>query len=1024
MAPQTKTAQSVPRTPKKSKQNERVNETIEKLNRDYNLAIEIPDVTLTPLKISNRRKHDPAFARSSKIVSDITYHCRQPSPMIDKILHSFHMEARAASQKWIRLTDCYDESGPATPQPPKAASPGEVLDLQEVLLSVLERADPNERPRTFARAKSVPAVYPSIEGPKPKKRPQDDGKKDSPKRVKASPPDGEDVDEVIADALDKVPSRSRSAKPKLLSAQFSTINQASQRHPTSFIPPRTLQSMRQSVYGNPSFAGPSFATSASTSHASIFSVAKGPLPSTQDTVPAPSAETKRRFAPSQEPKSSQSQDLFPASSGHLDALNVSFTEHEAETSSRLYTHPPGLTQPLGYVPTPAGGSSPGLTTIYSEISGIDDSALYQPISSPLKRSEPVLLLSRLDATWPRFPAWLNRAPFAIAWEITRIALHCGVDLGEVVMKYDEAWINYSNLWKTLLAHPSFAGKAFPERPTNDAWTAGLSGFKSPRGQHVTFTASLSQSKKKSGPMFSLTMNPIALDQGCRLHRHFGSDRFLELVIPSPNSWEKPISSPEVSQEVVSWFTSRLHYLAGRLWRAFYARDAGHKKPQTNVSLGPDPKPVFQERLSLFAENGNNFHAALPIGAGSLDNPRELRVKLEVRDMLDWLLQLDSNVSQPYLKLFARIQLGLSKTTPVVVLDRTQIRHQDEDMLSPTGKVMNDGIGRMSRLLARKIKDVLGLADVPSAIQGRLGPAKGMWIIDVQDTVDDLWIETWPSQRKWICDFLDPEHRTLEVRAHAVEPRSASLNVQFLPVLEDRAIDKRAMRQAIADNLVDELNRELEGQKSAMKYPVQFRLWVNENSLSRRQRLANNRVPFLAGLPDSSEETMNVLIDGGFEPSQQKYLQDIAWNLRRTKCENLKKKMSIKIPNSAYFFMVVDFSGILEENEVHLCFSSKFQTESFSDSMLHACDVLVARSPAHFVSDVQRVKAVFKPELHALKDVIVFSAKGNVPLADKLSGGDYDGDKAWVCWEPSIVSNFKNHDVPPSPDLSKYLRKDK
>ncbi|GKT93769.1 RNA-dependent RNA polymerase [Colletotrichum tofieldiae] len=338
--------------------------------------------------------------------------------------------------------------------------------------------------------------------------------------------------------------------------------------------------------------------------------------------------------------------------------------------------------------------------------------------------------------------------------------------------------------------------------------------------------------------------------------------------------------------------------------------------------------------------------------------------------------------------------------------------------------MNDGIGRMSRSLARKARDVLGLSDIPSAIQGRFGPAKGMWLIDIADDDGDLWIEMWPSQRKWHCDFLDPEHRTLEVRAHAMEPRSASLNIQFLPVLEDRAIDEDAMRESIGKCLIDELNRDLEEQKSAMNHPLQFRQWVNRTSSARKERLVHGNVPYMGGLPEASEETMNTLIDGGFEPQKQKFLQDMAWNLRRTQCESLKKKMSIKVPNSAYFFMVVDFWNILDEDEVHLCFSSKFQTETFSDSMLHGCDVLVARSPAHFVSDMQRVKAVFKPELHAIKDVIVFSAKGNVPLADKLSGGDYDGDKAWVCWEPAIVSNFRNAEMPPSPDLSSYLKKDK
>lgn len=37
----------------------------------------------------------------------------------------------------------------------------------------------------------------------------------------------------------------------------------------------------------------------------------------------------------------------------------------------------------------------------------------------------------------------------------------------------------------------------------------------------------------------------------------------------------------------------------------------------------------------------------------------------------------------------------------------------------------------------------------------------------------------------------------------------------------------------------------------------------------------------------------------------------------------------------------------------------------------------------------------------------------------LVSGDYDGDKAWVCWDPDIVQPFKNADVPPFPPLESY-----
>ena len=66
-------------------------------------------------------------------------------------------------------------------------------------------------------------------------------------------------------------------------------------------------------------------------------------------------------------------------------------------------------------------------------------------------------------------------------------------------------------------------------------------------------------------------------------------------------------------------------------------------------------------------------------------------------------------------------------------------------------------------------------------------------------------------------------------------------------------------------------------------------------------------------------------------------------------------------------------------------------------------------------------AIFHPQLRTYKDVIVFSSKGRCSLAEKLSGGDYDGDKAWVCWDPSLVDHFVNYDNPRSlynlPDVS-------
>ncbi|KUI55540.1 RNA-dependent RNA polymerase 1 [Cytospora mali] len=332
---------------------------------------------------------------------------------------------------------------------------------------------------------------------------------------------------------------------------------------------------------------------------------------------------------------------------------------------------------------------------------------------------------------------------------------------------------------------------------------------------------------------------------------------------------------------------------------------------------------------------------------------------------------------------------------------------------------------MSRAVARQIQDRLGLRTSPSAVQGRLGSAKGMWVIDVTDTTDDVWIETYPSQRKWELDWdtVDKEQRTLEVLNVPSKPRSARLNLQFLPVIEDRAKDKDEMRKAAGYLLQSNLENDLRSQKEALERPIQFRQWIHENSSHKHDRALNGHVPYQGGLPQEDEEIMNCMLDAGFQPTANKFLADLTFAMQRKKCETLKKKLNITVGRSANLYMVVDFLGILEENEIHVGFSTVFEADNEWNKTMIQGEAIVARSPAHFISDMQKVKVVFKPELADLTDVVIFSSKGDVPLADKLSGGDYDGDLAWVCWDPRLVVNFENAKVQEQPELNQFIRKD-
>lgn len=80
---------------------------------------------------------------------------------------------------------------------------------------------------------------------------------------------------------------------------------------------------------------------------------------------------------------------------------------------------------------------------------------------------------------------------------------------------------------------------------------------------------------------------------------------------------------------------------------------------------------------------------------------------------------------------------------------------------------------------------------------------------------------------------------------------------------------------------------------------------------------------------------------------------------------LENKMNIELGRSTYAFMIADPLAVLEENEVHIGFSSMFRDSKsgWSDGMLHDMDILVARLPALLPSDIQKVSQLCSLQLN-------------------------------------------------------------
>lgn len=348
--------------------------------------------------------------------------------------------------------------------------------------------------------------------------------------------------------------------------------------------------------------------------------------------------------------------------------------------------------------------------------------------------------------------------------------------------------------------------------------------------------------------------------------------------------------------------------------------------------------------------------------------------------------------------------------------------------------MNDGCGRVSETAARKIATLLGIPmyeKIPSAFQARIGGAKGLWLVD--RSLKDNTIEIYPTQTKWQLSYrtganeVEEAHRTFEVCDWSKPTKSAHLNLQILPILMEQAKSRSQMARALERKLEDNLTYEFDAMSAAMDSAESFRSWVRSNNANLEERIKNGGIAFIGGRPSNIPEVVNLCLESGFDPARDGFLRDQIWQLQKMHCERLQEKMSVMVGRSCYVFCVPDFTGTLAENEVHLAFSSPFIDERscFNDDHVEGPG-LVTRSPAHIGSDIQRINFVYKSELRHYKDIAIFSIRGRKPLAGKLSGGDYDGDTVWCCWDPDLVDPFRNASDPISPDLVArgYLTKNK
>jgi hypothetical protein len=533
--------------------------------------------------------------------------------------------------------------------------------------------------------------------------------------------------------------------------------------------------------------------------------------------------------------------------------------------------------------------------------------------------------------------------------------------------------------------------------------------------------SISINVTNKGPLLQTKVNPLCpTSESSRAQRYFGSDRIMTLNAPSfTKNLPRHIGGNDEDEArctaLAKWLGAPKHFL-GRQWWMFQIGEVDRSK----VKKRQADKCVIRP-LSLFAVEGTG-----------------LSTKVSLFEFLNQWIPFEENASQPVCKISARIPLSTKQSTPSICFRPTQIRmfddikadgvpedtrFNDPAFIGMTPKVwekdevMTDGCASISVGAAREIRKRLGIQEWPAAFQGRINGAKGMWNISAPYSTSDpdhtgIWIEIRESQLKvkprkedWDPVRCEEDRWCFDVKNYSRPAKPSHLHKDFLSVLEDRHVP-RANIIAMVKEGVDTDIKEL---REMLGSPAKLALWRHRNFPIKEDQADRETL----GLPRTSAGKARLFMEQtGYTIYENVHAaESFEWMLEKF-IQRQREQLRFSCLKSVLLLGLADPIGVLKPGEVHLSLSRPLEDERTREQFdqFAGSDVLIARDPTIRGSDMQKVRCICHPDLSHLKDVVVLPRSGQIPLAAKLQGGDYDGDTFWVCADERLSTDFLNAPV--------------